>query len=84
MTGWETRNGVHYLRTPGGIVRARAVGVATGGYTSQSLHPQLKNRLFPILSNSIVTRVLTPRSKPATSARTRSSPTPASCATITA
>ncbi len=60
MTGWETRNGVHYLRTPGGIVRARAVGVATGGYTSQSLHPQLKNRLFPILSNSIVTRVLTP------------------------
>ncbi len=60
VTGWETRNGVHYLRTPGGIVRARAVGVATGGYTSQSLHPQLKNRLFPILSNSIVTRVLTP------------------------
>ncbi|MCY1343777.1 Gamma-glutamylputrescine oxidoreductase [compost metagenome] len=60
VTGWETRNGVHYLRTPGGIVRARAVGVATGGYTSQSLHRDLKNRLFPILSNSIVTRPLTP------------------------
>ncbi|PZX34424.1 FAD dependent oxidoreductase, Putative taurine dehydrogenase large subunit [Cupriavidus phytorum] len=59
VTGWETRNGVHYLRTPGGIVRARAVGVATGGYTSQSLHRELKNRLFPILSNSIVTRPLT-------------------------
>ena len=59
VTGWETRNGVHYLKTPGGVVRARAVGVATGGYTSQSLHPELKNRLLPILSNSIVTRPLT-------------------------
>ncbi|BAK76434.1 FAD dependent oxidoreductase [Pseudogulbenkiania sp. NH8B] len=59
VMGWETRNGVHYLKTPGGIVRARAVGVATGGYTSQGLHPQLKNRLLPILSNSIVTRPLT-------------------------
>jgi len=59
VLGWETRNGIHYLKTPGGIVRARAVAVATGGYTSQSLHPQLKNRLMPILSNSIVTRPLT-------------------------
>ncbi|NMG75195.1 NAD(P)/FAD-dependent oxidoreductase [Aromatoleum diolicum] len=59
VIGWETRNGVHYLKTPGGIVRARAVGVATGGYTSNGLHPELKNRLLPILSNSIVTRPLT-------------------------
>ncbi len=58
VMGWETRNGVHYLQTPGGVVRARAVAVATGGYTSQGLHPQLKNRLLPILSNSIVTRPL--------------------------
>ncbi|TVO62517.1 NAD(P)/FAD-dependent oxidoreductase [Denitromonas ohlonensis] len=59
VQGWETRNGVHYLKTPGGIVRARAVGVCTGGYTSNSLHRELKNRLLPILSNSIVTRPLT-------------------------
>lgn len=59
VQGWETRNGVHYLETPGGTVRARAVGICTGGYTSNSLHPQLKNRLLPILSNSIVTRPLT-------------------------
>jgi glycine/D-amino acid oxidase-like deaminating enzyme len=59
VQGWETRNGIHYLRTPGGVVRARSVAVATGGYTSQGLHPQLKNRLMPILSNSIVTRPLT-------------------------
>lgn len=60
VQGWETRNGVHYLRTPGGVVRARAVGIATGGYTSNGLHPELKNRVLPILSNSIVTRPLTP------------------------
>ncbi|WP_240894168.1 NAD(P)/FAD-dependent oxidoreductase [Halomonas alimentaria] len=59
VQGFETRNGVHYLQTPGGVVKARAVGIATGGYTSQSLHRELKNRLLPILSNSIVTRPLT-------------------------
>ena len=59
VEGWETRDGIHYLRTPGGVVRARAVGVCTGGYTSNGLHRELKNRLLPILSNSIVTRPLT-------------------------
>ncbi len=59
VQSWETRDGVHYLTTPGGVVKARSVGMATGGYTSNALHPQLKNRLLPILSNSIVTRTLT-------------------------
>lgn len=59
VQGFETRGGVHYLTTPGGTVKARAVGIATGGYTSQRLHTQLRNRLLPILSNSIVTRPLT-------------------------
>jgi glycine/D-amino acid oxidase-like deaminating enzyme len=36
------------IRTPGGTVRARAVAIATGGYTSQDL------------SNSAITRPLTP------------------------
>lgn len=59
VQGWETRDGVHHLRTPGGTVRARRVAVCTGGYTGQRLNPLLKNRLMPILSNSLVTRVLT-------------------------
>ncbi|HEX7390035.1 MAG TPA: FAD-binding oxidoreductase [Acidiphilium sp.] len=59
VTGWKTVNGVHYLQTPGGTVRAKAVGVATGGYTTQHLHPDLKSRLMPILSNTMVTRPLT-------------------------
>ncbi|WP_150697095.1 NAD(P)/FAD-dependent oxidoreductase [Pandoraea terrae] len=59
VTKWETRDGLHYLTTPGGVVRARAVGVATGGYTSQTLNPLLRNKIMPILSNSMVTRPLT-------------------------
>lgn len=71
VQGFETRGGVHYLKTPGGVVKARAVGIATGGYTSQSLHRELKNRLLPILSNSIVTRRLTDDEIEASSLRTR-------------
>jgi glycine/D-amino acid oxidase-like deaminating enzyme len=62
----ETRNGVHYLKTPGGTVRARAVGFATGGYTSNGLHRSLDSKIMPILSNSLVTRVLTPEELEAT------------------
>ncbi|MCB1800335.1 MAG: FAD-binding oxidoreductase [Gammaproteobacteria bacterium] len=70
VQGWETRDGAHYLQTPGGVVKARAVGVATGGYTSQGLHRSLKNRLMPILSNSMVTRVLTDAEREACNFRT--------------
>lgn len=63
VMGWETINGVHHLRTPGGVVRARRVAVATGGYTSQAMHKSLHNKIMPILSNSMVTRVLTPEER---------------------
>ena len=66
VTGWNTRNGIHHLQTPAGMVRARAVGIATGAYTAPGLHPSLKNRYFPVLSNSIVTRPLTPAELEAT------------------
>ncbi len=59
VQGWTTVNGVHHLRTPGGVVRAKRVAVCTGGYTGQGLNPMLKNKLLPILSNSVVTRPLT-------------------------
>ena len=70
VTGFETRGGVHQLKTPGGTVRARAVGFATGGYTSNQLHPSLRAKIMPILSNSIVTRPLTPAEIEATRFRT--------------
>lgn len=56
---WDRKEGVHYLATPGGTVRARAVAVATAAYAQRGLHARLRDRLMPILSNSIVTRVLT-------------------------
>jgi glycine/D-amino acid oxidase-like deaminating enzyme len=66
----ETRNGVHTLKTPGGTVRARAVGFATGGYTSNGLHRSLDSKIMPVLSNSLVTRPLTPEELEATNFRT--------------
>jgi glycine/D-amino acid oxidase-like deaminating enzyme len=66
VTGMETKAGVHHLRTPGGTVRARAVAFATGGYTSNGLHPKLDSKIMPILSNSLVTRPLTPEEMEAT------------------
>ncbi|WP_134682330.1 NAD(P)/FAD-dependent oxidoreductase [Paracoccus ravus] len=60
VQGWEYKGGVHHLRTPGGTVRARRVAVATAAYAPRGLHPRVRDRLMPIMSNSVVTRVLTP------------------------
>ena len=65
------RNGMIYLSTPGGTVRARAVGIATGAYTPSGLTPMLRGRCMPILSNSIVTRPLTPAELEATGFQTK-------------
>jgi taurine dehydrogenase large subunit len=70
VTNWRTEGGVHHLATPGGTVRARSVGIATGGYTAPGLYPGLKNRSMPVLSNSIVTRPLTPQELAATGFQT--------------
>ena len=59
------------VRTPHGTVRARAVAIATGGYTGQGPHSGLRNRVMPILSNSVVTRVLTADEVEAAGLRTR-------------
>jgi glycine/D-amino acid oxidase-like deaminating enzyme len=69
VQGWKTINGVHHLQTPGGVVRAKRVAVCTGGYTGQGLMPRLKNKIMPILSNSVVTRPLTFREMEATNFR---------------
>lgn len=64
------RSGSFFLRTPGGTVRARAVAIATGAYTSLGLTPELTGRCMPILSNSIVTRPLTAAEIAATNFKT--------------
>ena len=57
VLGIERRDGAFHVSTPNGTVRARAVAIATGGYTGQKL-PKLHNKIMPILSNSMVTRPL--------------------------
>lgn len=71
VTAMQTKAGLHYLRTPGGTVRAKAVGFATGGYTSNGLHRSLDSKVMPILSNSLVTRPLTLAELEATGFSTR-------------
>lgn len=65
VLGWRKESGVILLETPGGVVRARRVAFATGGYTAQGVNPLLDNRIMPVLSNSLVTRVLSPAEREA-------------------
>lgn len=71
VMGWKTKDGIHHLTTPGGTVRARAVALATAGYTPPGLHDKTKNRLMPILSNSVVTRPLTDGEREACNFKTK-------------
>lgn len=61
VTKIEERGGALYCHTPGGVVKARAVCIATAGYTPRDMHATTRDRLMPILSNNCVTRQLTPK-----------------------
>jgi taurine dehydrogenase large subunit len=56
---WRKDGAHHILKTPGGDVRAGIVVLATNGYGGEHLHPLLRSRLLPVLSNIIVTRPMT-------------------------
>ena len=58
VTGWRRDGNQHVLVTPGGVVRARRVVMATNGYTPEGLHPFFRGRVLPATSNIIVTRPL--------------------------
>lgn len=66
---WTAAQGIQHLHTRSGTVRAKRVAVCTGGYTSSRLHPLVRNKLLPILSNSLVTRPLTDAELAATNFR---------------
>jgi glycine/D-amino acid oxidase-like deaminating enzyme len=59
VVAWEKHGAWHVLHTPTGTLRAKTVVVATNGYTDDRLHPDLSDRLLPVLSNIITTRPLT-------------------------
>lgn len=71
VQGWRSVAGVQHLRTPAGTVRARRVAVCSGGYTGQALNPLLRDRIMPILSNSLVTRALSDSEIAATNFRSQ-------------
>jgi len=58
VVGWRREGAEHLLVTPGGVVRARRVVMATNGYTPEGLHPFFRGRVMPATSNIIVTRPL--------------------------
>ena len=62
---------MHHVRTPRGVIRAKAVAFATGGYTRNDMHRTLSAKIMPILSNSLVTRPLTQEEIASTKFRTR-------------
>lgn len=59
VTAWKKLGAAHLLTTPQGTVRAKAVVIATNGYTPQQLHSAVRSTLLPVLSHIIVTRPLT-------------------------
>ena len=63
VVGWSKEGGYHLLVTPGGRVRARRVMLATNGYGGERLHPALRDRILPVLSNIVVTRPMTAQEK---------------------
>jgi glycine/D-amino acid oxidase-like deaminating enzyme len=71
VLGVTTIRGVHHVQTPRGVIRAKAVAFATGGYTRNDMHEALSAKIMPILSNSLVTRPLTSEELAATNFRTR-------------
>ncbi|MDQ0396018.1 NAD(P)/FAD-dependent oxidoreductase [Labrys monachus] len=55
---WERDGSRHRLVTPGGTVTARRVVFATNGWTPDGLHKAIDARIWPALSNIVVTRPL--------------------------
>lgn len=55
---WRHEQGRHRLKTGDGEVIAKAVVVATNGYSSEILPPWLAGRTLPVMSNILVTRKL--------------------------
>ena len=63
VVDWTSANGSHRLVTPGGVVTARKVVVATNGYTSTALNRATAGRVLPVHSQIIVTRPLSAEEK---------------------
>ncbi len=57
-SGTSSDKNNYQLITPGGLVTAKKVVIATNGYTPTQFHSSINNRILPVLSQIIVTRPL--------------------------
>jgi glycine/D-amino acid oxidase-like deaminating enzyme len=58
VTGWEKRNGQHWLKTPRATLRAERIVVAVNGFIREELGAELNAASLPAISNILVTRPL--------------------------
>lgn len=63
ILSWQRYGELYAINTPNGRINARQVLIATNGYSTESLFPQIKGRILPVLSSIIVTRPMTPDEK---------------------
>ncbi|NVZ27965.1 FAD-binding oxidoreductase [Pseudomonas gingeri] len=61
MVSWEKQGGLHLLRTPHGVVRARQVVLATNGYRDDPEPKSIARRVLPAISNILVSAPLSAR-----------------------
>ncbi len=66
VLGWQSDDDGFVVQTSGAGLRAKHIIIATNGYTGDALHPSLKHRTLPVLSNIMVTRPMTSEEKAAT------------------
>lgn len=71
VEAWVKEQGSHRLITTNGEVRAKKVIALGNGYTPKRFHPMVDKRFLPVLSNIIVTELLTPDELAASGIHTR-------------
>jgi len=62
VLAWHEQGGAQkcqILHTPNGLVKAKKVVIATNGYTPKNFHTLINDRTLPVLSQIIVSQVLT-------------------------
>ena len=63
VISWQRHGEYYTINTPSGSVRAYQVLMATNGYSTEGLFPQIRGRILPVLSSIIVTRPMNPDEK---------------------
>lgn len=66
VVSWRRAGACYVVKTPLAWVKATQVLIATNGYSTEGLFPQIAKRILPVLSSIVVTRPMTPAEKAGT------------------